>query len=144
MVQSEIVAERSIERTLTGKMYNRAVCWYKLMKLLIDKFRSEMEENEEKMCSQNDALLKINELHQSLNCEKFEGICDSDDLGKYKNMLMDFRIKIESNGGDLCKFWLSFLDRVNVLLFTVYATWSGNWDLPLECAREITIYGFSF
>ena len=31
-----------------------------------------------------------------------------------------------SNGGDLCKFWLSFLDIVNVLLFTLYATRSGS------------------
>ena len=105
LIQSEIVTEGSIERALTGKMYNRAVRCYKLMhealtRLLIDKFHSEMEENEEKMCAQNEALLKINELRQSLKQEKFEEIRDSDD----KNMLMDFRIKIESNSRDLCKF----------------------------------------
>ena len=149
LVQSQIVAEGSIERALTGKIYNRAVRCYKLMYealmiLLIDKFHSEMEGNEEKMCAQNEALLKINELRQSLNQEKFEEIRDSDELRKYKNMLMDFRIKIESNGGDLCKFWLSFLDMVNVLLFTLYATRSGNWDLLLECVREITIYAFAY
>ena len=65
LVQSEIVAESSIKRVLTGKMYNRAVCCYKLMyealmRLLIDKFHSEMEANEEKMCAQNETLLKIN------------------------------------------------------------------------------------
>ena len=145
LVQSEIVTEGSIERALTGKMYNRAVRCYKLMhealmRLLIDKFHSEMEENEEKMCAQNEALLKINELRQSLNQEKFEEIRDSDD----KNMLMDFRIKIESNSRDLCKFWLSFLDMVNMLLFTLHATRSGNWDLLLECAREITIYALAY
>ena len=131
LVQSEIVAESSIERALTGKMYNRAVWCYKLMyealiRLLIDKFHSEMEGNEEKLCSQNEPLLKINELRQSLNQEKFEEIRDSDELRKYKNMLMEFRIKIESNSGDICKCWLSFLDMVNVLLFTLYATRSGN------------------
>ena len=57
---------------------------------------------------------------------------------------MDFRIKIESNAGDLCKFWLFFLDMVNVLLFTLYATRSGNWDFLLECVREITIYAFAY
>ena len=148
LVQSEIVAEGSTERALTGKMYNRAVRCYKLMyealmRLLNDKFHSEMEGNEEKVCAQNETLLKINELRQSLNQEKFEEIRHSDELRKYKNMLMDFRTKIESNGGDLCKFWLSFLDMVNVLLFTLYATRSGNWDLLQECVREITIYAFA-
>ena len=88
------------------------------------------------MCAQNESLLKIEELRQSLNQEKFEKIRDSDELRKYQNMLMDFRIKIESNGGDLCKFWLSFIDMVNLLLFTLYATRSGNWDLLLECVRD--------
>ena len=141
LVQSEIVAEGSIERALSGKMYNRAVRCYKLMyealmRLLVDRFHSEMEGNEEKMCAQNESLLKIEELRQSLNQEKFEKIRDSDELRKYQNMLMDFRIKIESNGGDLCKFWLSFIDMVNLLLFTLYATRSGNWDLLLECVRD--------
>ena len=149
LVQSEIVAEGSIERTLTGKMYNRVVRCYKLMyealmRLPIDKFHSEMKENEEKMCAQNEALLKINELRQSLNREKFEEIRDSDDLGEYKNMLMDFRIKVESNGGDLRKFWLSFLNMVNVLLFTLYATRSFYWNLLLDCVREVTIYAFAY
>ena len=114
------------------------------MRLLIDKFHSEMERNEEKVCAQNETLLKINELRQSLNQEKFEEIRHSDELRKYKNMLTDFRTKIESNGGDLCKFWLSFLDMVNVLLFTLYATRSGNWDLLQECVREIIIYAFAY
>ena len=149
LVQRETVAEGSIERALTGKMYNRAVRCYKLMyealmRLLTDKFHSEMEGNEEKMCAQNEASLKINELRQSLNQEKFEEIRDSDKFRKYKDMLMDLRIKIESNAGDLCKFWLSFLDMVNVLLFTLYATRSGNWNLLLECVREITIYAFAY
>ena len=87
LVQSEIVAEGSIERVLTGKMYSRAVRCYKLMyealiRLLIDKFLSDMEGNKENMCTQNEALLKINELHQLLKQEKFEEIRNSDELRK--------------------------------------------------------------
>ena len=87
LVQSEIVAEDSIERVLTGKMYSRAVRCYKLMyealmRLLIDTFHSDMEGNKEKMSTQNEALLKINELHQSLKQEKFEEIRNSDESRK--------------------------------------------------------------
>ena len=44
----------------------------------------------------------------------------------------------------LQKFWMSFLEMVELLLNTIYAIRAGYWELLLECIRNILPYTFAY
>ena len=48
------------------------------------------------------------------------------------------------DSGELAKFWLAFVDMAKVLLSTIYATRSGNWDLLIESLLEIIPFTFTY
>ena len=48
------------------------------------------------------------------------------------------------NGKPLEKFWMGFLEMVELLLSTIYSIRSSDWELLLECIRRILPYTFAF
>ena len=54
-----------------------------------------------------------------------------------------FKDGLIQHGAPLTKYWLSYLEMVEVLLNTIYAAKTGNWDL-LEYIRDIAIYAFAY
>ena len=59
------------------------------------------------------------------------------------NKFLDAREKLKA-GEPLQKFRMSFLEMVELLLNTIYAIRLGNWELLLECIRNILPYTFSY
>ena len=47
-------------------------------------------------------------------------------------------------GEPLKKFWMSFLEMVELLLNTIYVIRAGYWQLLLECIRNILPYTFAY
>ena len=50
----------------------------------------------------------------------------------------------ESNSSSLQRFWISFIDMVNILLNTICAIRLGQWELLLECIRDMLPYVFAY
>jgi len=52
----------------------------------------------------------------------------------------------EWKNGDsgLQKFWLSYIDMVEILLNTLYACRADKWNLLLECIQKIIPYAFAY
>ena len=50
----------------------------------------------------------------------------------------------ESNSSTLQRFWISFIDMIELLLNTIYSIRSGQWELVLECVREIIPFAFAY
>ena len=57
--------------------------------------------------------------------------------------VIDYKQYLESTT-DLAKFSLSYLSLVELLLYGIYATRTDDWDLLLECVRDIARYAFAY
>ena len=52
--------------------------------------------------------------------------------------------QIKTKGGQLAEFWLSFIEMVEILLNSIYATQTSNWFLLLEYCRDMMPYTFAY
>ena len=59
------------------------------------------------------------------------------------NKFLDAREKLKG-GEPFQKFWMSFLEMIEPLLNMIYAIRAGNWELLLECIRNILPYTFAY
>ena len=64
-------------------------------------------------------------------------------FARCKNQFLDAREELE-NDEPLQKFWMSFLQMVELLLSTIYSIRYGDWKLLLQCITRILPYTFTF
>ena len=134
IIQSGVVAEGSVDKTLSGKMYNRGIRLYELAYeaitiKLFDVIVSTKEESDW--------------IQSNLNDINFATFWEHEISQTMYNKFLDAREKLKS-GEPLQKFRMSFLEMVELLLNTIYAIRLGNWELLLECIRNILPYTFSY
>ena len=134
LIQSVVIAEGSVDKALSGKMYNRGVRLYKLAyEAITRKVFDEMGSTKEE-----DDWLRSN-----TNIADFDLFWEQEILEKKYMEFLDIREKMKE-GEPLQKFWMSFLEMVELLLNTIYSVRSGNWELLLECIRNILPYTFAY
>ena len=68
---------------------------------------------------------------------------DSEIFRDYRNCFISTIDNIRDSG-ELAKFWPTFIDMATVLLNTIYATRSGNWDLLIESLRDMIPFTFAY
>lgn len=113
LIQSQILAEGSVDKALAGNMYNRSVRICKLVyealyRLLISRMVTSYENDQEK--HQIIALTQeeISSFTDDKSAETFSSLADTESFISYNNLLIDYKVNLSANGG-LAKFWLSFL-----------------------------------
>lgn len=79
-------------------------------------------------------------LKHEISGENFEALKDSNVIKQFQVIFTNFKDDLIHNGAPLTKFWLSYLQMVEILLNTLYAVRTGSWCLLLECIRDITAY----
>ena len=134
LIQKGVVAEGSVDKALSGKIYNRGIRLYKLAyeaitTKVLDVIVSAKEEDDWVQSNLNDinfATFWEHEISQTMY-----------------NKFLDAREKLKA-GEPLQKFWISFLEMIELLLNTIYAIRAGNWELLLECIRNILPYTFAY
>ena len=149
MIQSGVLAEGSVDQALSGKMYNRGIRAYKLMyEALLSIFLENMEEYYENdlwnISFIQDGKAALEELAKDPCDETYQQFSNSKDFKSYYHLFLDYQTKMRSDGSQLTQFWITFLDMVEVLLNTVYATRAGRWVLLLESYRDIIPYTFAY
>ena len=149
MIQSGVLAEGSVDQALSGKMYNRGIRAYKLMyEALLSIFLENMEEYYENdlwnISFIQDGKAALEELAKDPCDETYQQFSNSKDFKSYYHLFLDYKTKMRSDGSQLTQFWITFLDMVEVLLNTVYATRAGRWVLLLESYRDIIPYTFAY
>ena len=149
LVQSEVLSEGSVDRALTGKMYNRSVRSVKIVfealsRILIDQFHEKLDDDVEKKAVADNVINNIQDLCSNLNQDNFEDFIVSDSFSTYATMWIDYLDDLAKNGGELACFWLSFLEMARILLNLLCATRAGLWDLFLETIRDIIPYTFAY
>ena len=140
LVQGSVLAEASCESALSGKMYNRGVRAYKLMyEALLNELIESME------CDQSDTVIPIFDA-DVLNADSFEEFLSTDMFltfeTRFSSMIDNFSEQTDTNV--LRRFWLSYIEMAELLLNTLYATRTGDWDLYLQCIRDIIPYTFAY
>jgi hypothetical protein len=134
LIQSGVIAEGSVDKALSGKMYNRGVRLYKLAyeaitRKVLDGIVSTKEEDDW--------------LRSNLNIVSDFDTWEHEILQNKYSDYLDAREKMKA-GEPLQKFWMSFLEMVELLLNTIYVNRAGNWELLLECIRNILPYTFAY
>ena len=136
LIQSNVIAEGSVDKALSGKMYNRGVRLYKLMyeavsikvlehmKLGVDEHKSDYIRH----ITSTD-LTKLD----------YDAVLSEEGLKDVYNDYIEARAKMSGKEGcALQQFWMSFLEMVELLLNTIFSIRSGDWELLLECIRCIS------
>ena len=132
LIQSSVVAEVSVEAMLTGsRAYKRAIRTCKIMyeafsRILLDDF--ELAHTTE--CSEVHCV--IDGVNKSYD---FNELIESKELQEFCTSLITYKDN-PAERSTLAKFWISFLEMIEVLLNLIYTTRSGNWDLYIETVRS--------
>lgn len=138
-VQSDVIAEGSVDKVLNGKHYNRAVRLHKVayeafMKLLLREFESSTYY----LPAPNLEQLKL-----ELSHAEFEKVLCSTE---FKNFESQFQLFVERDvnqtGTNLAKYWLTYL--CELMLNLIYASRTGDWELYLSCVEEVIPWAFAY
>ena len=143
-VESDIVAEGSIDKVLSGKHYNRAVRLHKItyegmMQVLVDEYESSLPAE-----MVNIEKRQIEQLKLNIAPKEFQAVLDSEEFSRWKNGFHVFVKDIEEKGTDLSRFWLSYLRLCELLLNLIYSTRTGDWELYLSSVEEVIPWAFAY
>ena len=139
LIQSSVVAESSVDTMLTGSwVYKRTIHTYKILyeafsRILLDAFELAHPTECSNIHCVIDGVDESYDFNELLESKKVQEFCTS--LITYKDNLTE--------RSTLAKFWISFLEMIEVLLNLIYATRSGNWDLYLETIRSTLPWFFA-
>ena len=143
LIQSATVAEGSIEKAMNGKSYNIGVRQYKIFyEALVRLMIPEVLQGVEDSCIEG-FTERLQLMGEFTNETYIEIKNDNKFISVYRGFL-DLKSQWEENGTDLQKFWLSYIDMVDILLNKLYPVRSGNWYLLLSCINDIIPFAFAY
>ena len=139
-VQSDVVAEGSVDKSLNGKQYNRAVhlhkCVYEaLMRLLLKEFESSV---------QSLPTLNLEQLKLELNQEEFERALSSREFREFGEQFHVYVQGMKEKGSNLGRFWFSYLELCELMFNLIFASRTGDWQLYLSCIEEVIPWAFAY
>ena len=142
LVQSSIVAEGSVDSTLCGKSCNRSIRLYKIYYealncLLLKQLEDEAPEMYKEFSSHVDQT-------DTMNAARLEALKSESSFQQLFNSYLNLRIKLGSSNFSLKRFWLSYLEMMELLFSLIYSVRLGKWDLLLECIRLILPFTFAY
>ena len=145
-IESDVIAEGSIERVLNGKNYNRSLCLHKifyetLMILFLNSFENSLSDNAELLARQKTL---IEELKLAISPVGYTNLLQHDDFKTWHEAFQVFMTNLREKGSALVKFWLSYLEICELVLNLIYATRTGNWTMYLSCIEEVIPWCFAY
>ena len=148
--ESNVIAEGSSDKVLSGKHYNRSVRFHKLMfeacvRLIWESF---LEWNTDSGSSEviNQATENISSLsnQNEVDEEMFESVLEDDNVVQMYKSFQEYVKKLRSDNDSLSHFWMSYINLVSLLLNLIRASREGNWSLHLSSIREMIPWCFSY
>ena len=147
LVEASVIAEGSVTHILSGKQYNRSVRAHKLfyealMNLAFKKFEVYIVEHETAMVPVLEALHTqiVNAQNSTPNCS----VLESEELVQIRDSFMRYLDILRNKNGSLSKFWMSYVDMIEILLMLIRSTRDGNWDMYLSGIRKVLPWCFSY
>ena len=150
LVQSEVLTEGSVDRALSGKMYNRAARSVKIVyeafsRLFLDDFHDQAKEkkDEQKDIIDN-VMIMMKDFSSNINLTNLDTILNSETFSQYNIMWIEYLDGLKENGSELTQYRLSYLDMARILLNLLCAARAGLWHLFLETIRDVIPYCFAY
>ena len=146
-IESDAIAEGSIERVLNGKNYNRSLRLHKifyeaLMILLLNSFENSLSDDNAELLARQKTL--IEELKLDISPVGYTNLLQHDDFKTWHKAFQVFVTNLREKGSDLVKFWLSYLEICELVLNLIYATRTRNWTPYLSCIEEVIPWCFAY
>ena len=147
-IESGVVAEGSVKGVLEGKMYNRAIRVHKLvyesmMRLIWEQFMSQMEVDEQEFLKVQVALESFSST--SIKEEDISYFLHTESYAKLNTLWTRFLDHLRMTNGDLSKFWMSYVDMVEDIVFGLLrASREGNWELHMHAIRALIPWSFAY
>ena len=133
VIESKVIAEESVEKILSGKHYNRAVRFHKLifetcMRLIWESFLNWVSQSEINDVAVNQGLDIVNKLNdqEEVNEILFELVCSDKVVADLFKLFQDFCQLLCESSGTLSRFWMSYIDLVTIWLNLIRAYKESN------------------
>ena len=149
-VESGVITDGSAAGVLEGRSFNRAFRFHKLMfealnRLTRNGFQQWIEEHHEDKKPRVDDLIKgLKQLIDSTCEPEFNDVMSSPLFEEVSQLFLSYSNHLHHSSGKLSKFWMSYVDMVEVLLGLIRATREGNWSMHLSSVREIVPWCFAY
>ena len=149
-VESGVIAEGSVAGVLDGRRYNRGVRIHKimyeaLMRLARQGFVAWIEENHKESKTTVDSFFsEIGELYDDICETQFKKhMTSTSSVGFVKpfDKYMEF---LRHENCKLSKFWLCYLDMVEIFLRLLRVSREGNWELHVSAIRSMIPWCFAY
>ena len=142
LVQSSIVAEGTVDSAVHGESYNRNIQLYKiyyeaLNRLLLKQLEDEAPEMYKEISNHVDQT-------DTMNAAQFKALKSESSFDQLFSIYLHLRIKLDSSNFSLKRFWLSYLEMMELLLSLIYSVRLGKWDLLLKCIGSIIPFTFAY
>ena len=76
----------------------------------------------------SDVQEKVNDFHVNITQRSNDDFIEKDCFEQFNKTVTNYKLYLEDSS-DLTKFWLTYLTVVDLLLNTLYATWTCDWEL---------------
>ena len=141
-VESRAIVEGSVAGVLIGRRYNRGDSITSCMKPSWDWHRKAwIEENQRKSKTTIDSFFsEIGKLCHDICKTQFKRHMTSVDFVKFFGKYVEF---LRYENGKLSKFWLAYLDMVEIPLRLLRASWEGSWELYVTAIRSMIQWCFA-
>ena len=149
-VESEVIAEGSVDRVLDGHQYNRGIRLHKLVYeslqcLAWKRFPDWIEKTQpaEQRSLLDEVQPLFSSLHQDTTQENLEDVLQNPQFARFFDLYQEYLSFLRSDAGSLAEFWMLYVDMVETLLHLIRASREGNWLLHLHAVRAALPWFFA-
>ena len=147
LVESGVAGVASASSALAGKQYNRAIRLHKIVSEALERMRwKEFVSNSDPTDLANwqaSIGISIQKLQSCITDENLGNVVSSPALHELHKRYADYCCQ-RAEASEMFKFWKSYLDMVCLLLRFVRSSRIGDWDLHLQCIREMLPWCFAY
>ena len=142
-VESGVIAEGSIAGVMEGRKYNHAVKLHKLvyevlMRLSWKGFTSCIQDNHSgEVVHLEETLRSIRNLSDNVCQSSFSAVLENASCTHINKLFQTYLNFLRDGNGSLSKFWMSYIDMVEILLGLIQASREGNWMLHLASLQKM-------
>lgn len=145
LVESNVVSSGSVNAILEGRHYNRAVRAHLVLAEVMEQLR--WSQYEEWLC-ETETVIKLEELQPLLNQVRQDwseaSVTSLMDLPLFNEVKTTYSEFCSRDHGPMFSFWNSYLNLVSLLRCFLRATRQGDWQMHLQCVRELLPWMFAY
>jgi hypothetical protein len=143
LIESEVVAQGSINGVMNGHHYNRSIRAHKLMFEALQRLRFEKFLESLPTESKNSQKALLTQLIKSYLTGSLQDRTSHDDFSTLQKQYESF-VDEQSSINPTFAFWSSYIDIVQLLLAFVRATRESDWSLHVSALRFMMPWFFAY